>query len=216
MWCCIHNHAFIYRSVHILAGLGFSVLNFNSHLSWLLKSVGSREFTEEPRWEILSIGSCLVFFPQAPSPAHLLCSTLIPCPVGAQMDLSSGGSGITARLYPTYPTSRLMWGEQRLPSLPTSCFLHSQHPVSRQQKGGAFCILLTQGRASPAALGMDMPMGAPGAWCRDTQATPGWLDQWWYKLRPKLRSGQANFLFWEIIPKQCTLFCVRKYFRAVI
>lgn len=177
MWCCIHSHSFTYRSVHILAGLGFSVLNFSSLVSWLLISVGSREFTGEASWEILSIVSCLMFFPQGTSPADLLCYILmVPCPLGAWMALSSHGSGVTTLMAIPPHTPHLGWcllaQERAEPGIPSHQLVSAQ-PAVNLQKAGAFSSILIQGRASPRALGMDMPKGTAGAGCRDTQASPG-------------------------------------------
>lgn len=107
------------------------------------------------------------------SPSHKSCQFVVQHPdsvsslghptLGARMDLSSHGSGVPTRLYLhiTHVWADVCWPrrEQRLASLPTSCSLHSQRSGSREHQEGAFPSILIQGRASPSALGMEMPMG---------------------------------------------------------
>lgn len=176
MWCCIHNHAIIYRSLHILAGLGFSVLNFSSLVSWLLISVGSGEFTVESSWETLSI----VSWPHVLPPSHKSCRFVVLHPddslsSGKWMDLSSYGSvGSQPGCPSTYPTSWLMFagpGQSRAwhPFPPAGfCTATSHSPEGR-------CIFQHPDtrESLSSALGIDMPTGTAGAGCRDTQASPG-------------------------------------------
>lgn len=146
--------------------------------------------------------------PPGTSPAGLLCSTLIPCPLGARMDLSSRG-GVTGWTF-TCPTSGLLFsgsGESRAWH-PFPELFSAQPALSLS---GAFPSILTQGSASPQPCpGEQLEQGAgiPKAVLESCNSAGGSSGPTW---------GHSSLVSFSGKESQHNVLCsvLGKYFRAV-